>query len=142
MTPKRAIAVMSITDARLCRISSRVSAAANAERLRPCLRMAAAETRLLIRQSLASVMLITAMALFGVIAYVALIGAGVSLLAVKLSWGWPVSLAAAGMIHLALLGIAYAFLKNRAPVRPYEATSAEIRRDIETLSGNLPRSGQ
>ena len=104
--------------------------------------LAAAETRLLIRQSLASVLLITAMALFGVIAYVALIGAGVSLLAVKLSWGWPVSLAAAGMIHLALLGIAYAFLKNRAPVRPYEATSAEIRRDIETLSGNLPRSGQ
>ena len=104
--------------------------------------LAAAETRLLIRQSLASILLVVAMSVFGVIAYVALIGAGVSLLALKLCWGWPVSLAAAGMIHLAFLGIAYAFLKNQAPVRPYEATSAEIRRDIETLSGNSTRSGQ
>jgi hypothetical protein len=104
--------------------------------------LAAAETRLLIRQSLASILLVVAMAVFGVIAYVALIGAGVSLLALKLCWGLPVSLAAAGMIHLAFLGIAYAFLKNQAPLRPYEATSAEIRRDIETLSGNSPRSGQ
>jgi hypothetical protein len=96
--------------------------------------LAAIEARLLVRQSIGTILLIAIMLVFGVISYVALIGALVALLAVKLSWGWPVSLASAGLIHLAMLGAAYTFLKGRRPIRPFEATSSEIRRDIETLS--------
>lgn len=95
--------------------------------------LAAAEGRLLLRQSLLTLLLAIAMAVAGVIAYVALIGAVVALLAVKLSWGWPVSLAAAGMIHLALLGLLFSILRMRSLPRPFEATSAELRKDIENL---------
>jgi uncharacterized membrane protein YqjE len=95
--------------------------------------LAAAEGRLLMRQGVAILLLAVAMLVAGVIAYVALIAAAVALLAVKLSWGWPVSLAAAGMIHLALLALLFSILRSRAPSRPFEATSAELRRDIESL---------
>jgi protein-S-isoprenylcysteine O-methyltransferase Ste14 len=74
------------------------------------------------------------MVVIAMIAYVALLGAAVSLLAMKLSWGWPVSLAAAGLIHLAILGILLRILRSRTTPRPFEATTAEIRRDIEALS--------
>ena len=61
-------------------------------------------------------------------------------LAMKLGWGWPVSLSAAGLIHLALLGVLYRFLRSRASIRPFEATSAELRRDIDALGGYTRRS--
>lgn len=73
------------------------------------------------------------MAVAGFIAYVALIGAVVALLALKLSWGWPVSLASAGMIHLAILGILYSFLRTITVPRPFEQTAEELRKDIEIL---------
>lgn len=105
--------------------------------------LAAAEGRLLLRQSVVLLLLSLAMIVAGVIAYVALIGAVVALLAVKLSWGWPVSLAAAGMIHLALLGILFPILRSRSLPRPFEGTSAELKRDIESLgrfsTGNRTR---
>ncbi|MEY2906679.1 MAG: hypothetical protein RLZZ408_1150 [Verrucomicrobiota bacterium] len=96
--------------------------------------LAAEEGRLLIRQSVAAILLLVAMVVIAMIAYVALLGAAVSLLAMKLSWGWPVSLAAAGLIHLAILGILLRILRSRTTPRPFEATTAEIRRDIEALS--------
>jgi hypothetical protein len=102
--------------------------------------LAAEEGRLLIRQSVAAILLLTGMVIVAAIAYVALIAAGVSLLAMKLGWGWPVSLAAAGLIHLALLGGLYRFLRSRASIRPFEATSAELRRDIDALGGYTRRS--
>jgi hypothetical protein len=102
--------------------------------------LAAEEGRLLIRQSVAAILLLVGMVLVAAIAYVALIAAGVSLLAMKLGWGWPVSLSAAGLIHLALLGVLYRFLRSRASIRPFEATSAELRRDIDALGGYARRS--
>jgi uncharacterized membrane protein YqjE len=96
--------------------------------------LAAAEGRLLLRQSIATLLLAVAMAVSGIIAYVALIAAVVALLAVKLSWGWPVSLAAAGMIHLGLLGILFSILRTKSLQRPFEGTSAELRKDLENLS--------
>jgi uncharacterized membrane protein YqjE len=95
--------------------------------------LAAEEGRLLIRQSVAVILLLVVMVVIALVAYVALIGAAVSLLATKLSWGWPVSLAAAGLIHLAILGILFKILRSRTAPRPFEATSAELRKDIETL---------
>ena len=102
--------------------------------------LAAEEGRLLIRQSVAAILLLASMMIVAAIAYVALIAAGVSLLAMKLGWGWPVSLSAAGLIHLALLGVLYRFLRSRASIRPFEATSAELRRDIDALGGYARRS--
>jgi len=102
--------------------------------------LAAEEGRLLIRQSVAAILLLAGMMIVAAIAYVALIAAGVSLLAMKLGWGWPVSLSAAGLIHLSLLGVLYRFLRSRASIRPFEATSAELRRDIDALGGYTRRS--
>ena len=102
--------------------------------------LAAEEGRLLIRQSVAAILLLVGMVIVAAIAYVALIAAGVSLLAMKLGWGWPVSLSAAGLIHLALLGVLYRFLRSRASIRPFEATAAELRRDIDALGGYTKRS--
>lgn len=101
--------------------------------------LAAEEGRLLIRQSVSAILLLVIMVVIAMVAYVALIGAAVSLLAVKLSWGWPVSLAAAGLIHVAILGILFKVLRSRTAPRPFEATSAELRKDIEAL-GNYPIS--
>jgi hypothetical protein len=95
--------------------------------------LAAAEGRLLVRQSLFTLLLAIAMALVAAIAYVALIGAVVALAAEKLSWGWPVSLAAAGMIHVALLAILFSVIRGITLPRPFEATTAELKRDIENL---------
>lgn len=49
--------------------------------------LAAEEGRLLIRQSVAAILLLVGMVVVAVLAYVALIAAGVSLLAMKLGWG-------------------------------------------------------
>ena len=95
--------------------------------------LAAAEGRFLLRKSLVTLLLAVAMTVAGVIAYVALIGAVVALLAIKLSWGWPVSLAAAGMVHLAFLGLLFSILRMKSLPRPFEATSAELKKDIENL---------
>ncbi|MFZ4717329.1 MAG: phage holin family protein [Chthoniobacterales bacterium] len=102
--------------------------------------LAAEEGRLLIRQSIAAILLLMVMAVIAMIAYVALVAAAVSLLAMKLQWGWPVSLSAAGLIHLALLGILFNILRTRTAPRPFEATSAELRRDIETLGNYAKRT--
>ena len=104
--------------------------------------LAAEEGRLLIRQSIAAILLLMAMAVIAMIAYIALVAAAVSLLAMKLQWGWPVSLSAAGLIHLAILGILFNILRTRTAPRPFEATTAEIRRDIEALSHYSNHSGR
>jgi uncharacterized membrane protein YqjE len=96
--------------------------------------LAAAEGRFLLRQSLVTLLLAVAMTVAGIIAYVALVAAAVALLALKLDWGWPVSLAAAGMIHLTLLGLLFSTLRTRSLPRPFEATSAELRKDLDNLA--------
>jgi uncharacterized membrane protein YqjE len=104
--------------------------------------LAAEEGRLFVRQSVAVILLLVVMVVIALVAYVALIGAAVSLLATKLSWGWPVSLAAAGLIHLAILGILFKILRSRTAPRPFEATTAELRRDIEALGNHAGQSGR
>ena len=96
--------------------------------------LAALEGRLFIRQSIAGLILLLAIVMVAMIAYVALIGAVVALLATSLKWGWPVSLAAAGLLHLGILGILYQALRARVITpRLFEATTSELRRDIEAL---------
>ena len=95
--------------------------------------LALAEGRLLLRQSLFTLLLGVAMTVVAAIAYVSLIAAVIAVAAVKLSWGWPVSLAAAGMLHLAMLGILYSVIRNMTPSRPFEVTAAELKRDIDSL---------
>jgi hypothetical protein len=96
--------------------------------------LAALEGRLLIRQSIAGLILLLAIVVVAMIAYVALIGAVIALLATSLKWGWPVSLAATGLLHLGILGILYQALRARIITpRPFEATTAELRRDIDAL---------
>lgn len=95
--------------------------------------LAVAEGRLLLRQSLFTLLMGVAMTVVAAIAYVSLIAAAVALAAMKLSWGWPVSLAAAGMLHLALLGFLFSIIRTRTPDRPFEATAAELKRDIDAL---------
>jgi len=104
--------------------------------------LAAEEGRLFVRQSVAVILLLVVMVVIALVAYVALIGAAVSLLATKLSWGWPVSLAAAGLIHLAILGILFKILRSRTAPRPFEATTTELRRDIEALGNHAGQSGR
>ena len=106
--------------------------------------LAALEGRLFVRQSIAGLILLLAIVVVAMIAYVALIGALIALLATCLRWGWPVSLAAAGLLHLGILGILYQLLRSRViNPRPFEATTAELQRDIDALgnlSGNVPYS--
>jgi len=104
--------------------------------------LAAEEGRLFVRQSVAVILLLVVMVVIALVAYVALIGAAVSLLATKLSWGWPVSLAAAGLIHLAILGMLFKILRSRTATRPFETTTAELRRDIEALGNHAGQSGR
>lgn len=96
--------------------------------------LAALEGKMFIRQSIAGIILLTALILFAMIAYVALVVSAISVLAIFLKWGWPVSLAAAGLLHLALVGILYRLLCARIAPRLFEATSAELQRDIDALS--------
>lgn len=96
--------------------------------------LAALEGRMFIRQSIAGIILLAALLLFAMIAYVALIASAISLLAVFLKWGWPLSLASAGLLHLAFVGILYKMLRARIAPRPFEATSAELQKDIDALS--------
>lgn len=96
--------------------------------------LAAEEGRLFVRQSITGLILLMALILVAMIAYVALIACVVTLLAVSLNWGWPVSLAAAAMIHLGLVWILYNILRARISFRPFEATTAELQRDMDVLS--------
>lgn len=99
--------------------------------------LAALEGRLFLRQSITGLILLIAIVFVALIAYVALVAAAITILATLLKWGWPLSLAAAGILHLGILGILYQILRVRVVMpRPFEATTAEIRRDIDAL-GNF-----
>jgi uncharacterized membrane protein YqjE len=92
------------------------------------------EWGLFLRQSLAALLLIAAAVVVTAIAYVALVAAVIAILATQLGWGWPVSFAAAGLLHLMILGLLVKLLLNRLANRPFEATTAELRRDLENLN--------
>jgi len=102
--------------------------------------LAAEEARLLIKQSVAVLLLILAIVVVAIISYTALVVAGAALLAMKLGWGWPLSLAALGLIHLVILGILLKILRSTAAPRPFEATTAELRRDIDALGNYADHS--
>ena len=96
--------------------------------------LAAAEGQLFIRQSVMGLILLLALIVVAMIAYVALLLCGVAMLAIYLKWGWPISLAATGLIHLGFVAILYKLLRARISHRPFQATSSELQRDIEALS--------
>jgi len=96
--------------------------------------LAALESRMFIRQSIGGLILLLALVLVAMIAYVALVASAISLLAICLKWGWPVSLAAAGLVHLGFMGVLYRMLRARIAPIPFQATTAEIQRDIDALN--------
>jgi len=102
--------------------------------------LAAEEGRLLIRQSVAVLLLIVAMVVVAIVSYTALVGAGAAMLAMKLGCGCPLALAAVGLIHLAVLGILVKILRSTTAPRPFEATAAELRRDIDALGNYADHS--
>ena len=104
--------------------------------------LAAEETRLLIRQSVAAILLFIALILTLVISYLALIATVIALLTLREGWGWAESFASVGLFHLLLAGLLVFFIRNRTAPRPYEATSAEIRRDLDALGNYSEKSSR
>ena len=98
--------------------------------------LAAEETRLLVRQSITSIVLLTALLLSVMIAYLALAAGAVSLLVLRLYWEWPLALGTLSLLHLLLATVLFAVFKTRSGPRPYEATTAELRRDLEALANH------
>jgi uncharacterized membrane protein YqjE len=101
--------------------------------------LAAEETRQLIRQSLAGLLLLISLILSLFLCYLGGMAALISLLALDLHWGWPSSLAASALFHLALAAILFVVLKFTSLPSPYQATSAELQRDIEALGKHSHR---
>lgn len=102
--------------------------------------LAAFEWRLFLRQGVGALLLIVAGLVVASISYVALVAAVVATLAIQLGWGWPVSLSLAGLIHFGLLGVVMRLLKARLSVRPFEATTNELRRDLDHLESLAGRN--
>lgn len=96
--------------------------------------LAAEETRLLIRQSVAGIILLTALLLSVTIAYIALVAAAASLLVLRYHWEWPGALGALAIFHLLTAAILFAVFKARSTPPPYGATAAELQRDLEALA--------
>ena len=102
--------------------------------------LASEEARLFISQSIAGIILLIALVVVSMIAYLAFIACVISLLAMYLHWGWPLSLAAAGIIHIGFVALLYRMLLVRIKQRPFQTTSAELKRDIEALGSFSSRS--
>lgn len=100
--------------------------------------LAAEETRLLIRQSLLSIMLLVALVVTMVIAYLSLLATVISLLTMMAGWGWPAAFALVTFLHLILAALIFFLLRIRTTPRPYAETSSEIRRDLDSL-GNYSK---
>ncbi len=95
--------------------------------------LAAEETRVLIQRSITGVLVLIVLILMLVIAYVSAIIAVVSLLALGCGFGWVATLGLISLLHLLLAGGCYLFLRLKSFPRPYEATSAELQRNLEAL---------
>jgi hypothetical protein len=102
--------------------------------------LAAEETRLLIRQSLTGILLFIALILMLMISYLAGVIAAASLLVSGCGFGWSATLGLISLIHLFLAGGFSLILRVRRVQRPYEATSAELQRDLEVLGGSPRRT--
>ena len=95
--------------------------------------LAAEETRLLIRQSITAILLLVALIVTLVISYLALLATLISFLTLGHGWSWPSAFALVGFFHLLIAGILVFFLRLRTASRPFEATTAELRRDLDAL---------
>jgi uncharacterized membrane protein YqjE len=95
--------------------------------------LAAQETQILIRQSVAAILLLIAFIVVVVISYLGLLATVISLLAIGHGWCWPAAFGVVALFHLLLAGMILVILKNRSIPRPYEATTSELRRDLESL---------
>ena len=102
--------------------------------------LASEEGRLLIRQSLTVIILLVALILVVMISYLALVAAVVSLLYLGLGWSLPMALVTISFFHLLLAGAIILFLRMRTSSPLFEATAAELRRDMESLSSYSKQS--
>jgi len=102
--------------------------------------LATEEGRLLIRQSLTVIILLVALILVITISYLALVAAVVSLLNLELGWSLPMALVTISFFHLLLAGAIIFCIRIRSTMPPFEATAAELRRDMESLSSYSKQS--
>lgn len=102
--------------------------------------LAAEETRLLIRQSIVSILLLVALVVAVVICYLALLATVISLLTFGLGWEWPAAFGIVTLFHLVLILLLVYFLRQRTAPKPYEATASEIRRDLDALGSYSKKS--
>ena len=102
--------------------------------------LAAEEPRLLIRQSLVSILLLVALIVVVVIAYLSLLATLVSILTMGGGWGWPAAFGLVTLLHFVLAGVIFFFLRVRTKPRPYAETASEIRRDLDSLDNYSKKS--
>ena len=117
-------------------IPSRISglAAALLRHLLALAELATEETRLLVSQSLTAIILLASLILVVMISYLALVAAIVSLLTLGIGWNWPTALVTVSFFHLLLAAVILLFLRIRTSNPAFEATAAELRRDMESLA--------
>lgn len=102
--------------------------------------LAAEETRLLIRQSLLSILLLVALIVTVVIAYLSLLATAISLLTIAGGMGWPAAFGLVTILHLVVAGLIFFLLRIRTTPRPYAETTSEIRRDLDSLDSYSKKS--
>ena len=102
--------------------------------------LATEEARLLVRQSLIALILLSALILVLMISYLSLVAAVASLLTLEMGWSWPSALVAISFLHLLLAAGLLFFLRIRNFTPPFEATAAELRRDMESLGSYSKQS--
>ena len=102
--------------------------------------LAAEETRILIRQSVVAILMLIALTVTVVISYLSLLAAVISLLTLRQGWGWPTAFAIVALFHLLLAGLIVFLLRLRTAPSPFEATAAEIRRDLDSLGSYSKKS--
>ena len=95
--------------------------------------LAADETRALLQRSLVSLFLLVALIISLFVAYFALVVTAIVLLTCYFGWSWLSALGATVLLHLFFAGCLLMILRLRSKSIPFEATSAELRRDLEAL---------
>lgn len=104
--------------------------------------LAAEETRLLIRQSILTILMLAAFLVTVVICYLALLAAIISILALGQEWGWPSAFAVVAFAHLLLAGLILFLIRKCTTPHLYEATASELRRDLDALASYAGKSSR
>jgi uncharacterized membrane protein YqjE len=102
--------------------------------------LAAEETRILIRQSVTAIILLIALIVVLIISYLSLLATVIILLTINQGWGWPSAFAVMAAVHLVMAVLIVSVLRVRTALNPFEATTAELRRDLDHLGNYAKKS--